>query len=154
MKLTGWVTLSRLSTINHRWYCDTRMIKGAIVDRIGCIPGLMNGVVNKKNLKLLLSAVLIIAINGFIFLPHGFGDRQQVSYIFVQVSSGDTVWRIAARYVTATENIQEKIFAIRQANKLNNNAEIYPGQVLKVPVVGPTTDKSNVPITSLLSGRQ
>ncbi|QDR80723.1 LysM peptidoglycan-binding domain-containing protein [Sporomusa termitida] len=56
------------------------------------------------------------------------------AYETVYVQPGDTVWKIAANYVTAKEDIREKVFLIRQVNKLNNNAQVYPGQMLKVPV--------------------
>ncbi|SMC56386.1 LysM peptidoglycan-binding domain-containing protein [Sporomusa malonica] len=56
------------------------------------------------------------------------------SYETVYVKPGDTVWKIAANYITDKDDIREKVFAIRQLNKLNNNAQVYPGQALKVPV--------------------
>jgi LysM repeat protein len=56
------------------------------------------------------------------------------SYEIVYVKPGDTVWKIAANYVTEKDDIREKIFAIRQLNKLNDNAQVYPGQTIKVPV--------------------
>lgn len=56
------------------------------------------------------------------------------SYETVYVKPGDTVWKIAANYITDKDDIREKVFAIRQLNKLNNNAQVYPGQTLKVPV--------------------
>ncbi len=56
-----------------------------------------------------------------------------VNYTVVYVTAGDTVWNIAARYVTAKEDVRDIIFAIQKVNNLNHNAQIYPGQALKVP---------------------
>lgn len=55
-------------------------------------------------------------------------------YETIYVKPGDTVWKIAANYITDKDDIREKVFAIRQLNNLNNNAQVYPGQALKVPV--------------------
>jgi len=109
----------------------------AAINRPGGVLTRLSGMVNNKFFKLVLVILLTVAIIGYMLSSRGSGDRQQVSYVTVHVKAGDTVWQIAARHVLVTEDIRKKVFAIRQANKLNNNADIYPGQVLKVPVDGP-----------------
>jgi nucleoid-associated protein YgaU len=54
-------------------------------------------------------------------------------YQLVKVSRGDTVWSIAARTVGDKEDIRTVVVAIKKANSLDNNMQIQPGQVLKVP---------------------
>ena len=56
------------------------------------------------------------------------------NYTTFHVKSGDTVWGIAANYVTARDDIRDLTQAITELNGLNHNARIYPGQVLKVPM--------------------
>lgn len=56
-----------------------------------------------------------------------------VAYETIYVKPGDTVWKIATQISTEKDDIREKVFAIRQLNKLNNNAQVYPGQVLRIP---------------------
>ncbi|MGI6093539.1 MAG: LysM peptidoglycan-binding domain-containing protein [Veillonellaceae bacterium] len=58
---------------------------------------------------------------------------QTSSYENVYVRSGDTVWHIAAKYTDDSEDIRDLVLAIIKINKLNNNAQVYPGQTLKVP---------------------
>lgn len=55
------------------------------------------------------------------------------NYENVYVRSGDTVWHIAAKYTDDSEDIRDLVIAITKVNKLNNNAQVYPGQTLKVP---------------------
>ncbi|VBB07423.1 Hypothetical protein LUCI_2672 [Lucifera butyrica] len=55
-------------------------------------------------------------------------------FTVVPVGAGDTVWNIAAKYVTNKDDIRELTTAIKQINHLNTNAQIYPGQMLKVPI--------------------
>lgn len=55
-------------------------------------------------------------------------------YETITVKSGDTVWGIAAQYVTAKDDIRDLSQAIRQLNGLNKNAQICPGQALKIPM--------------------
>lgn len=55
------------------------------------------------------------------------------SYYEFRVATGDSVWSIASKLTTDKEDIRELIYAIRQVNSLSQNAEIHPGQVLKIP---------------------
>ncbi len=55
-------------------------------------------------------------------------------YRLVQVAGGDTVWSIAARAAGEKDDIRNIVVAIKKANNLDNNVQIHPGQVLKVPV--------------------
>lgn len=56
------------------------------------------------------------------------------TYDTVYVKPGDTVWQIATKYASPKDDIRDVIFEIRKINKLDNNANVYPGQVLKIPV--------------------
>lgn len=49
------------------------------------------------------------------------------------VRTGDTVWQIAAQYVGSGDDIRDLIAAISQVNNLDRNAQLLPGQILKVP---------------------
>lgn len=55
-------------------------------------------------------------------------------YRFVKVAGGDTVWSIAASATGDKEDIRNVVVAIKKANNLDNNVQIHPGQVLKVPL--------------------
>ena len=52
----------------------------------------------------------------------------------VYVLPGDSVWSIAAKFTSKDQDIRALIVAIRQINQLGNNAAIFPGQVLNIPV--------------------
>ena len=54
-------------------------------------------------------------------------------YQLVQVAGGDTVWSIAARAAGDKDDIRNIVAAIKKANNLDNNVQIHPGQMLKVP---------------------
>jgi LysM repeat protein len=56
------------------------------------------------------------------------------SYETVQVRLGDSVWSIAAKYVTERDDIRDLTQAINQVNNLQKNGEIFPGQLLKIPM--------------------
>ena len=60
--------------------------------------------------------------------------QDNIAYDTVFVRSGDTLWSIASKRVTEKEDIRDVMMIIRTVNGLNNNAQIYPGQALKVPV--------------------
>lgn len=56
------------------------------------------------------------------------------TYVTIQVRSGDSVWSIAAKYVTDRDDIRDLTYAINQLNGLQRNGQIFPGQVLKIPL--------------------
>lgn len=85
-------------------------------------------------MRMLVSVLLIIVLWLTISLANSNAYFNTNTYDTIYVKSGDTVWNIAAKYVTDKDDIRELIVAIRQANDLNNNAQILPGQTLKVPV--------------------
>lgn len=62
------------------------------------------------------------------------GAANDGQYQHVQVGRGDTVWAIAARNVGEKEDIRNLVVTIKKANNLDNNVQIYPGQILKVPL--------------------
>ena len=87
--------------------------------------------------NIFIAALIIIVVFGFLSTSFGNADIYMASgsYVNVQVGTGDTVWSIASRYTSNKENVRDMIFAIKRVNKLNSNAQIYPGQILKVPIV-------------------
>lgn len=85
----------------------------------------------RKTMIVLALALVLLGIAP-LAISRAFVDT--TTYQLVYVNPGDTVWQIAAKYATDKDDIREIIYNIRQINKLNNNAQVYPGQVLKVPV--------------------
>ncbi len=62
------------------------------------------------------------------------GYLSSSTYETTYVKYGDTLWGIASRYATEKDDIRQLTYAIMEINKLNQNAQIYPGQILKIPV--------------------
>lgn len=85
-------------------------------------------------MKTILTLSLLLVLFVITPLANSSAFAGTEAYETVRVQPGDTVWKIAANYITPQEDIREKVFLIRQVNKLNNNAQVYPGQLLKVPV--------------------
>lgn len=84
--------------------------------------------------RIILLILLIVALWSITPLASSNAYLDVNTYENICVNSGDTVWGIAAHYVTARDDIRDLSQAIKQLNGLNNNAQICPGQVLKVPM--------------------
>lgn len=85
-------------------------------------------------MKILLVISLIIALWSITPLASSNPYLDAGTHANIYVKSGDTVWAIAANYVTDRDDIRNLTQAIKQINGLNNNTQIFPGQVLKVPI--------------------
>ena len=80
-----------------------------------------------------ICVVLIIFIMaGFIFGQSSAGLEEQ-RYESVTIEYGDTVWGIAAEYVTNDMDIRIYVKEILKENGLKAG-ELYPGQILRIPV--------------------
>lgn len=55
-------------------------------------------------------------------------------YAEVTVRTGDTLWQLAARHCGEREDVREKIYAIRDVNRLSVQAPLVPGQKLRIPL--------------------
>jgi hypothetical protein len=132
---------NRLSAMNH--LLQFKNVRNIIVKagniaastrKKYCSIGLSNLICgNFKNICImiaLVSTLLVFLDTSFI---HGNTYMTVNSYVEFQVNRGDTVWSIASQYTAKEDDIRDMILAIRKINNLNNNAQIYPGQILKVP---------------------
>ena len=84
--------------------------------------------------RILLVVSLIVALWSIAPLASSNGYMDVGKYDTIQVQSGDSVWNIAKKYVTTKDDIRELTQAINQLNGLQKNSQIFPGQVLKIPI--------------------
>lgn len=85
-------------------------------------------------IRILLVFSLLIALWSVAPLASSNGYMDVSKYGTIQVKAGDSVWSIATKYVTDKEDIRELTQAINQLNGLQKNSQIFPGQVLKIPL--------------------
>ena len=85
-------------------------------------------------MRILVTMTLIIALWTMTPLASSNPYLDVGTYVDIDVKSGDTVWGIATKYVTDGDDIRDLTQAIKQLNGLNNNTQIFAGQVLKVPI--------------------
>lgn len=86
-------------------------------------------------MKLILGITLIFALWSVAPLASSNYYLGTSHYTSIYVNTGDSVWSIAEKFVSDKEDIRNLVIAIREVNKLNYNAQIYPGQELKIPVI-------------------
>ena len=61
-------------------------------------------------------------------------NQTDKEFVSVTVHQGDTLWKIASASTADNKDVRSTVYAIVDANNLGHNQDIYPGQVLKVPV--------------------
>ena len=54
-------------------------------------------------------------------------------YVNITVQSGDTLWNIASEYMSADTDVRHAVYTLCEINDIDSG-DIYPGQVLTVPV--------------------
>lgn len=60
--------------------------------------------------------------------------HEEAEYVTIRVQTGDTLWQLAAATADTDTDIRYTIHTIINDNHLANNEDIYPGQVLQIPV--------------------
>ena len=94
----------------------------------------LSNTLSNSIMKFSVTSVLAVMFIGMLGMSYSNAEKHPVNYITIQVSSGDTVWTIASRYISDKEDIRELVYAIKTINGLNNNAFLSSGQTLKVPM--------------------
>jgi LysM repeat protein len=92
--------------------------------------------INIKKLKttvlFMIAFILCISV-GLKVMAANFGENQnRPAYVEVMVKSGDSLWMLTKTYYQGNEDIRKIIFRIKEINKLES-AEIFPGQLIKIP---------------------
>jgi hypothetical protein len=80
-----------------------------------------------------IGLVIILAVTMTFFIKGSATGTLQTDYKQITVKRGDTIWEIARDNKDGGTEIEEVIYAIKKANKINNSG-IYPGQVIKIPL--------------------
>lgn len=81
---------------------------------------------------LLFTAIVLLYNNDWISSSNQYLTVN--TYQMINVSSGDSLWTISSKYVTEKDDIRNLIIAIKCINQLDNNTQIHPGQILKIPI--------------------
>jgi hypothetical protein len=77
--------------------------------------------------------VAVVIISGFA-LSGGVSGTEKQTYEAVMIKSGDTLWSIAREHKPADKSIRQYIADIKTINDMAPG-NIYPGQVIDVPVI-------------------
>lgn len=81
-------------------------------------------------MRIILGLILLLFALSMVYAaPSGSTSE----YVTVRVCSGDTVWDIAGRQASDKEDIRDIIWQIREMNRLDKNAFLQPGQMLRIP---------------------
>lgn len=96
--------------------------------------------------NLAVCAIVIFFIFGWLFSNrmfdalaemNGARSEQLVSY---KISAGDTLWMIAGKSVTRSEDVRDKIIAIQKLNKISASQALIPGQIIQIPLTQSVED--------------
>lgn len=85
-------------------------------------------------MRILITVLVLLALWSAASLTNSDAYLKTSTYDIVHVKAGDTLWDIAAHYTTEKDDIRNLTYAIAELNQLNKNAQIYPGQTLKIPI--------------------
>lgn len=85
-----------------------------------------------KWVMILMVAVVLTAVLVTIGSSNTFGSAEAMEVETVMVESGDSLWSIASQYAEGRD-VREVVREIKAYNQMNN-ANLYPGMILEIPV--------------------
>ena len=59
--------------------------------------------------------------------------KKEKAYFEMYIKSGDTLWDLAKKYTPKGKDLRKTIYEISILNELDS-ADIYPGQIIKIPI--------------------
>lgn len=81
------------------------------------------------------TGIFIAACIAFAGMQLGWASHpHNTSYVTVYVREGDTIWDYANLAADSHTDVRQVMCDIMTVNDLPGNAQIHPGQVLKIPV--------------------
>lgn len=89
------------------------------------------GILEDRKAVLLLMIIGILGL--FRFSPFTF-TQEEVLYVPVTITIGDTLWDIAALTADESQDIRRVLYHIQEENHLSVHEKVKPGQVVFVPV--------------------
>lgn len=78
---------------------------------------------------ILFMSLILMAMTLYTFTAYSFNEHK---YIEIPVKSGDTIWEIAKEY-GISNSLRKDVYTIMEFNNLED-AVIYPGQLIKIPL--------------------
>lgn len=89
----------------------------------------------KKSLRQrLVGYVVLLGLLAIAGTQLGWVYHEDAEYAPVQVQHGDTIWDLASRSTDDETDIRHVVCDIIEVNHLSDSQDIYPGQIIKVPV--------------------
>ncbi len=80
-----------------------------------------------------LMVVLFFTVSITYSLINRVEGYEEPKYIEVVVEGGDTVWGLAREFCSKNRDVRKSVYEIGLINNLNSY-DIYPGQVIKIPI--------------------
>lgn len=93
-------------------------------------------IVNKGKFISFIALILIaIIITIFIFTNNNkvYSSTYEEKYLEIMVEQGDTLWNIAINNMPIKYDVRKMVFEIIKFNEMKN-ANIYPGDLIKIPI--------------------
>lgn len=92
---------------------------------------------SRLRFTIFIVVVLLITITAAntVFGFYNADGLSKQEYIQIQVEPGDTLWSIADNYMPDDMDRRKSVHIISSANDINAS-DLYPGQILQIPVTG------------------
>ncbi|MCH4167500.1 MAG: LysM peptidoglycan-binding domain-containing protein [Megasphaera sp.] len=89
---------------------------------------------HQRKLNNIWKYVFLLAVLVLSFTQLGWMYSDDTVLVPVRVEKGETLWHIATVAADGDTDVRNVVNSILKANHLAHNDDIYPGQVLQVPV--------------------
>ncbi|WP_165000398.1 LysM peptidoglycan-binding domain-containing protein [Anaerophilus nitritogenes] len=85
------------------------------------------------SMMMIIIVILLVSLVFMVTVKANIGDMEEIRYVEVHIKYGDTLWNLAKQFTPKNKDVRKTLYEISVINEMNS-LEIYPGQIIKIPI--------------------
>ncbi|WP_053957207.1 cell division suppressor protein YneA [Inediibacterium massiliense] len=85
------------------------------------------------SMMIIIIVIFLVSLVFMITVKANIEKEEDIRYVEVHIKYGDTLWNLAKQFTPKNKDVRKTLHEISIINEMNS-LEIYPGQIIKIPI--------------------